>query len=180
MSIKNKISNRFIKKDTLNSNKLLCFYKMNRLKIKRIVFFPLWWYFCLNERYKQHRNSKLEWSIDKTKKYLDKIMPKLAIKYCDDSTYIVISDSNEISGINFHNFYSSFDDAPIKKSIKQYFYKFRKKLFKYIMEEYEIDGYNKITTTNYAEWKKAQDEFDLNYIPYRSDNLKGVIFYLDK
>ena len=78
--------------------------------------------------------------------------------------------------LEFHDFWGNYNK---NKKSSRFFLKFDNQFRDYIMNEYQIDGYQKMTLTNWTHWDKAKEKFNWGGTPYNKDYAKGVIFYVD-
>lgn len=168
------------RKNDFSNNKLFKWWRKNGYKVKRLTLFPLWVVVLLSEKYKDYKYKSLVFTEEYCKKCLDKMIPKLIIWYKEDPNCFPISDCddfgcitfNDLTGIN--SYYLK--NHGCKREIR-FTGKFYRMVEDYIMNEYQIDGYHKMTMNNYKEWKEAKDKFEWEYTPYNCDYRKGVVFY---
>jgi hypothetical protein len=173
----NKIEKQFQKKEQKKNNKIRKWWSKNSYKVFRVVFFYIWIPALIHKKLKDSRYKKLEYDDKITKKYLDKVMPKL-VPYClDTPAYILFHNTNDFGGIRFYwDLCSNWMARKFKKETK-YFSKFHALVQNYIIEEYQIDGYEKMVLDNWNDWNRASEKFDWGCTPYNKDYAKGVIFY---
>ena len=174
-----KIEKERQKYNKIKNNKFISWWKKNDYKVYRIILFPLfpiWVTELLWEKYKDYKYKKLVFNEEKCKKYLDFVIPKMVVRYNDDHNEILISNADDMGGIEFSDFHSSWMH---KKYRKQYlfFLKFYSEIADYILEKYQIEGYKKNIVDNWKEWNKAKEQFGWYDTPYYADSCKGVIFY---
>lgn len=143
-----------------------------------VVLLPLWIVATLHSKYKDKQYTKMKFSPEICKKYLDKIMPLMVSKYCEDAKEFLISDSDNMGDIEFSDFYRG---AIVKKyrKIEEYFVKFYNPLKRYIYYEYQIEGYQKMIIANYSQWKQAKKKFKWNEISHCPDSHRGVVFFIE-
>lgn len=120
----------------------------------------------------------MKFSTELCKKYLDKVMPFMVSKYCDDAKEFLISDADDMGEIEFSDFHGSLISKKYRK-IEMYFAKFYDPLKGYILEDYQIKGYQKMVLTNWTHWEQAMKKFNWGGTPYHSDYRKGVVFYIE-
>lgn len=178
MNISDKITKEKEKENKRKNNKLRRWYRKNRYKIWRIILFPFWIYDILETKHRNNNYKKMRFSNEVCKEYLDKVMPFMILNYCEDTDRFFISNYHEAGDINIFDFFDTNINKKYKK-ISRYFGKFNGYLFDYILNEYEIDGYKKITMRNWTDWSAVKVQFNLKgfYLPNHSE---GVLFYIDK
>ena len=168
-------------KTAFRNNKLFKWWRKNSYKVWRVVLFPVWICVLALDKYKHYRYKSLTFSEEYCKKCIDKILPKFVIHYNEDPQCILISDCDDFGYIMFvdlcgiHN-YCYAEKHGCKKEIR-FTRKFVEQTRKYIIEKYEINGYNKMVLTNYKEWNEAAKKFDWGGVPYNCDHCVGVVFY---
>lgn len=178
----NKIIKEKEKIDRKRNNKIRKWWKKNDYKVIRVILFPIWIYAILEEKYKKSQHAKIKKCQDIKpifKKYLDKVMPFMVAHYCKDAKQILISGDCYMGDIEFNDFYSS----TIRKKysrIGNFFTIYYDELKKYILSEYQIEGYEKMILDSYRTWNEAKEKFDWADIPYNVDYCKGVVFYINK
>ena len=150
-------------------------WNQNDYKVMRVIFWPIWLYQVLIEKHKDKSYKALTFSKETCKKYLDKVMPKMVACYNNDHSEILISNADGMGDIQF----SYFGECKNKK-MSRFFRKFRAELKQYILEEYTIDGYEKMVIDNWTVWEKAANMFDWWGKPYNSDDAKGALFYKEE
>lgn len=165
------------RKNDFSNNKLFKWWRKNSYKVKRVVLFPLWIAVLLSEKYKDYRYESLVFTEERCKKYLDKIIPKLIVWYREDPNCFTIADCDDFGYITLDGLHGYYIKTHGCKREAEFILKFRGKAKDYIMNEYQIDGYHKMTMNNYKEWNEAKDKFEWGYTPYNCDYCKGVVFY---
>jgi hypothetical protein len=151
-------------------------WSKNNYKVLRVIFFPAWIYYILREKYKDKNYASLTYTPELCKKYLDKVLPNMVAHYCEDAKIFLISDSDDMGDIEFYDFWQY---RKQNKKYKKFFVKFEYKIKEYILNEYEIDGYSKMTLLNWTHWDQAKNKFGWSETPYNSDYKKGVVFYIE-
>jgi len=152
-------------------------WRKNDYKVFRVILFPVYFVSLFSERHKDKTYEQMEFSSDVCKKYLDKVLPNMVAHYCEDAKNFLISSTDDMGDLEFHDFWGSYNK---NKKSSRFFLKFDNQFRDYIMNEYQIDGYQKMTLTNWTHWDKAKEKFDWGGTPYNSDYAKGVIFYVDE
>ena len=165
-------------KNNIKNNKIFLWWRNNGYKINRIIFFPIWIFIYLSEKYKNKRYESIMFSEEYCKKCIDKMLPKFILHYNEDKYCILISDCNDFGYITFYDlcFNTYLKNHGCKKEII-FTNKFYNNVKEYIINKYQIDGYNKMIMSNYKEWNEAKDKFNWYDIPYSCDYCKGVVFY---
>lgn len=173
----NNIEKQFQKQDRKKNNALRKWWRKNDYKVLRVLLFYIWIPCWAYDKIKDARYENLTYSNATTKKYLDKVMPKLVAHYEENPNTILFSDADDFGGITFRDLsFSSFMKKHFKKESK-YFSKFNRLIKKYIIEEYQIDGYKKIVLDNWMDWNKAKEKFGWYHTPYNANYVKGIVFY---
>ena len=121
-------------------------WSKNGYKVWRVVLFPAWIHYALKEKSNNKLHDELKFSTDMCKTYLDKVMPIMVAHYCEDASCFLISDSDYMGDISFSNFRNR---AKVNKKYTRFFLKFSKQVREYILNEYQIDGYEK---TSIRKW----------------------------
>jgi hypothetical protein len=152
-------------------------WRKNNYKVLRIIFFPFWIAMILHEKYKDKSYATLSWSEEICKQYLDKALPKMVVHYCEDAKTFLISNADDMGDIEFRDLW---DYRKQNKKYKRFFVKFDNQVKEYILNNYTIDGYSKITLTNWTHWDQAKEKFNWSGTPYNKDYCKGVVFYIDE
>lgn len=169
------------RKNDFNNNRLFKWLRKNRHKVMRVVLFPIWIAVLLIEKYKDRRHKSLVFTEEYCKKCLDKMISKLIIFHKEDPNCFLISDCDDFGYITFDELYGFNSRYYLEKHGCKREIRFTRKFYKmvevYIMDEYRIDGYHKMTMNSYKEWKEAKDKFDWGSTPYSCDGRKGVVFY---
>lgn len=174
MTVKEQIEKAYAKKQKKTFAK---WWNENGYKIMRVILWPIWLYEILREKKEKRDQERLNaagFSKEVCKKYLDKALPDLIAKSHDASDEILITDADDMGGVYFNQLYRCKN-----KKISNFFSRFMIDVKNYIIEEYTIDNYNKITLSNWTDWARAKDMFDWYDTPYHSDYRKGVVFYTD-
>ena len=148
-------------------------WNKNGYKVIRVILWPVWLSYILKEKYKDKSYDALAFSKETCKKYLDKVMPKMVACYNEDHSEILISNADDMGGIQFSCFFRNCKN----KKMSKFFRKFDVELRQYILEEYTIDGYEKMVLDNWTLWEKAEKKFGWWGTPYNSDYAKGALFY---
>ena len=169
MAIKERIQIEFEKKNKMTLSK---WWDKNGYKIMRVILFPIYLIVLLNEKRKDAAYKSLEYTDEKCKRYLDKVMPKMVARHCEDANEILISSCDDMGDIEF----SDFRRCKNKKAAR-FFLRFSQKVKEYILEEYVIEGYKKMVLNNWTHWEKAKEKFDWGGTPCNQDYAVGVIFY---
>lgn len=175
----NNIEKQFQKQEKKKNSSIRKWWNKNAYKIARVIFFYIWIPILVCEKVKDSKYKNLKYSDDTTKKYLDKVMPKLVSHYEENPNLLLFHNTSDFGGIRFYwDLCSSWMQKNFKKET-QYFSKFHWLVQKYIIEEYQIDGYEKMILDNWTDWSKAKEKFDWYGVPYNVDYAKGVLFYKD-
>ena len=163
-------------------------WNRNRHKIFRIVLFPLYFVYLGIEWVKKKGKGKQKediFSKDRAKKILDKWLPaEFAFKLRHTKTKegekenILITDGSDFGDIQIRA-----SGVRWIKSKKDMAYCFAHwgQFKKYVIEEYEIEGWEARRIKGWTEWDEACEEFGWRQI-YGSekDNMAGVVFYRGK
>ena len=178
----NKIEKAFEKNKRKKSSKIRKWWHKNGYIVARILLFYIWIPYTLYDKYKNKKYNNLKYNDETTKKYLDRVLPDLAV-YCDEGPNLILisnADDYDYGGIDFlYDFCSSWMRKKHKKE-KEYFTKFNYELQDYIIKSYQIKGYNKMCLLNWTDWDKAAEKFGWYDTPWHSDYAKGVVFYKDE
>lgn len=171
------IEKQFRKQEKKKNSSIRRWWRNNGFKILRVIFFYVWIPTLVHEKIKETRYKNLKYTDATTKKYLDKVLPKLVAHYEEDQNNILFHNTRDFGGINFYwDLCSSWMKGKFKKET-QYFTKFSKQVQEFIIQEYNIPGYEKMVLNNWAAWNSAKEKFDWFYTPYDVDYAKGVAFY---
>ena len=186
MSFQKKLKKEKQKKE-FKQNKLLKWWRKNNYKVWRVILFPIWIFQLLHKKYKKYKNDSMVFSNKVCKKYLDKMIPIALtnrVSSWESIDCFTISNVGDFSIVTFSSLGGLFDNYFRRHRCKKevsYIYKFYKQVEKYIIDEYQIDGYNKEKMTNYKEWRSVKDKLGWKYIPCCSDDGSiGVVFYKDE
>ena len=161
------------------NNKLRKWWRHNGYKILRVVLFWLYIPVVCWEKFKDKRYKNLQYDDTTTKKYLDKVLPKLAVHEGMDPTHILIAHIYE-SDVQCIRFHLTFGRAWMWKRYKKasrYLTEFSQQVEAYIMNTYQIDGYKKMTFNNFDDWRAAKNMFEWDYVPWDCERANGVLFY---
>ncbi len=113
----------------------------------------------------------------KTKKWLDKVFPKIAAYYCTDISHILVilgrvtNCYGDFCTEDFRNRYA------VGKRAAKYFELLSVQQREQMIIDYEIGGYKKMMLMNWQDWCKAERKFILPP-NYNKDYDKGVVFYI--
>lgn len=169
----NSIEKAFAKRQRKENNKLRNWWKKNRHIVWRILLFWLYIPVLCYDAW-QDRQSKIQYDNNLTKKYLDKVLPSLAVCYCSNPNYILFGDFDGFEyGISFTDLYSSRVMHKYKRA-RRYFNKFYRQIEEYILNTYQIDGYKKINLNNEKDWKSVENIW--NTLPWDYYQCEGVVF----
>lgn len=130
-----------------------------------------------HDKWKNWRYNALRYDDQTTKMYLDKVLPKFVARSNIYPTRILLSDTDGLDGIQFYWDWTSLRMRRINKKAVRYFRKFWWQVEIYIINTYQIDGYNKMTFNNFKHWQAAKDIFSWEYIPCVCEHCHGVLFY---
>lgn len=173
----NNIERQFQKQERKRNSSMRKWWSKNSYKVCRVVFFYIWIPVFVYEKIKDAKYKNLKYDNNTTKKYLDKVMPKLVSHYEESPNLILFHNTSDFGGIRFYwDLCSNWMTRKFKKETK-YFSKFYGLVQKYIIEEYQIDGYEKMVLDNWIDWDRAKEKFDWYDTPYNKDYAKGVVFY---
>lgn len=173
----NNIERQFQKQERKRNSSMRKWWSRNGYKVCRVVFFYIWIPVFVYEKIKDAQYKNLKYDNNTTKKYLDKVMPKLVSHYEESPNLILFHNTSDFGGIRFYwDLCSNWMTRKFKKETK-YFAKFHGLVQKYIIEEYQIDGYEKMVLDNWIDWDRAKEKFDWYDTPYNKDYAKGVVFY---
>ena len=173
----NKIQKQFRKKEKWNNSPVRKWWSKNGYIVARVTFFYIWIPIWAYEKIKKTRYKNLKYSDSTTKKYLDKVMPKLVAYYEENPNIILFHDTNDFGGIRFNWDLNSYWMEKKFRKETRYFAKFHCKVEEYIIYDYHIDGYEKMILENWTDWNKAKEKFDWYDTPYNSGYARGVVFY---
>lgn len=172
--MKNKIEKQVAKKQRKESNKLRKWWSRNDYKVWRVLLFWLWIPIMLFNKKKDKQYETMKYSEERTKKYLDKVLPYLVSYWCDDHSCFLFTTAGDMGDINF----KALMRLPRRyRKQERYFTKFYEEVKAYIVRTYEIDGYEKFSILTYSDWQAAKEKFDWGGTPYHDDIAKGVVFY---
>lgn len=173
----NKIEKQFKKQEKKKNNAIRKWWRQNDYKVFRVVFFYVAIPYFIWHKIKNTRYDRMKYSDALTKKYLDKVLPKLVARYEESPNEILFHNTEDFGGIRMYwDLCSSAMKKQFKKEV-QYFTKFNSKVKEYIIDDYTIEGYEKLKLLNWTDWSKAKEKFDWYGTPYNVDYAKGVMFY---
>ena len=147
-------------------------WRKNGYKVWRVVLFPTWIYYAARDKRKEKTYKELQFSPELCRAYLDKVLPDMVARECEDVNCFLISDSENMGDIELSFLY---DSRSIKEKYRRFFSRFRTQVKDYVLNEYTIDGYDKTTITNWVEWERVTKKYEWRN-PYDSDYSKGVVF----
>ena len=167
-----------IEKEAKKNDSLKWWHK-NKYTVLRIALFPISVPVTLYDVFQEKRRKKIKQSLvfseELCEKYLDKMIPKLVVRLCEDSEVFLISNSRgEFGDIEFFDFYHYSKDW----KTKMFFGKFNKNVEAFICEKYQISGYSKLTLDTPNKWKEAEKLFEWDNL-WAESTAKGVAFYKD-
>ncbi len=138
------------------------------------ISIPVTLYAIFRDKRKKKIKESLTFSNELCKKYLDKMIPVLVAKLCDESDVFLISNSRgDFGDIDFWDFHQY-----SKRKTKMFFGKFHSEVRKFILNEYQIDGYSKRILNNPKEWREIEKLFGWDRL-YAENSAEGVVFYKD-
>ena len=172
----NNIEKTFKKKEKREASKIRKWWQKHGYKVLRVLLFYVWIPCWCHQKLKDKRYKEMSYNDNTTKKYLDKCLPTL-VAHCEESSDVFLfHHCEDYGGIHFFwTFNSSWFEKKFKKQ-SSYFVKFSREVEKYIISNYQVNGYDKIVLDNYKLWSDACDRFDWN-VPYNADNAVGVVFF---
>lgn len=175
MTVKEKIERAAEEKERQNRG-FRSWWRKNGYKVCRVVLFPIWICVLCKEKYAKYRSEHFTEDVSKTKRYIDKAIPKLVKHYVEDPSCILISFGS-------FGYYGDFSTEDFKNKfvvghrIAQYFYDIGYYRRRDMLLDYDIDGYEKMVIDNWIKWDKAVEMF--GWEPnYDKDKDKAVVFYL--
>lgn len=170
----NKIERQVAKQQRKENSKLRKWWRNNDYKVWRVLLFWIWIPIVLFGLSEDQQFKKMQYSDEKTKKYLDKVLPYLVSRWGEESNCFLITDAGDMGGVNF----KSLMNLPNRyRKQERYFIKFYQEVKAYIVRTYQVDGYEKFPILTYSDWQDAKEKFDWGGTPYNDDIAKGVVFY---
>ena len=172
--MKNKIEKQVAKKQRRENNKLRKWWRRNDYKVWRVLLFWVWIPIKLFNKRSDKQYKGIQYSIETTKKYLNKVLPYLVSYWNEEPDCFLITNAGDMGGIRFR----ALMHLPRRyKKQQRYFTKFYEEVKAYIVRTYEVDGYEKFPILTYDDWQNAKEKFDWGGTPYNDDVVKGVVFY---
>ena len=167
-----------IEKEVKKKHSLKWWHK-NKYTVLRVALFPISVPATLYDVFREKKRKKIKQSLvfseELCKKYLDKMIPKLVVRLCEDSEVFLISNSRgEFGDVDFFDFYRCSKNW----KTQMFFGKFNKTVESFICEKYQIDGYSKLILDTQAKWKEAENLFGWDNL-WAESAAKGVVFYKD-
>jgi len=150
--------------------------------ILKIAFFYIYYPLLFFVKYMKWKYNHIKYDDKKTKKYLDIAIPKAIMhipifkdtKFCHPEDYFMVSNCYEFT-LECFNFEDIFFTVHGKK--KAYFEKFRDESIDFFVNDYVIDGYDKMKILSREDWVYAKSVYhQIKEIPGRIDDLGSVIF----
>ena len=173
----NSIEKQFKKNEKKKNSAIRNWWRKNDYKVYRVLLFYVYIPVYFYEKAKKTRYDSMKYSDELTKKYLDKVLPKLVARYEESPNEILFHNTEDFGGIRFYwDLCSNYMRKKFKKETR-YFTKFDSKVREYIIDEYTIDGYEKLKLLNWTDWSKAKEKFGWYSTPYNTDYAKGAMFY---
>lgn len=174
--------NKRISKHNIRNAAFFKWWRKNDYKVYRVIFFPIYIIQLIREKCHKHTYDKLQFSNEKSKKLIDKELSRLVAYDIDCG---LISKDEEIAICTSNDFGISFSSFGVwyrgqNKSAKNYFLKFSSEIKEFIINEYAIDGYQKMVIDDWIKWDKAKEKFGWYSTPNNKDYAIGVIFYKEK
>lgn len=152
-------------------------WNKNGYKVGRIFLWFIWIPTVIGERIQENKKSRFIENPIETKRWLDKVFPKMVAHYCtdEDNTILIMLGRDYEDYGDFSS--ESFTHSPaINKRTQRYFRLLTPKQREKMIIDYEIYGYNKILISNWQEWDKVTNMF--NWYPNQhKDYCRAVIFY---
>lgn len=175
----NKIEKAKAKYQKRQNNKLRKWWNKNDYKVLRVLFFYIWIPTWLCEKHRANKYRKLVWLPETAKKYLDKVLPYL-VRNETEHEEILFTNADDMGGIKFYWSFSRLEKVKRYKTAARYLCKFNQQVKQFIIEEYQIEGYQKMILDNWTLWDKAAKKFDWYSGPWDKDYAVGVIFYKEE
>ena len=174
--------NKRISKNNIRNATFFKWWRKNDYKIYCIIFFPIYIIQLIREKYNENSYEKLQFSNEKNKKLIDAELSRLVAidikcNLASEDDEIVICTDRDF-GIDFSSFGAWYRGK--NKKTKSYFLKFSSEIKEFIINEYTIDGYQKMVIDNWIKWDQAKEKFGWERPPYDKDHAIGVIFYKEK
>ena len=98
----NKIEKQCIKQKKKQNNSVRKWWRKNAHKVARVIFFYIWLPCFIYEKIKDAKYKKLTYNNNLTKKYLDRVLPKLVAHYEEDPNVILFHNCEDFGGIRFY------------------------------------------------------------------------------
>ena len=181
MSFEKQLDKR-INKNNIRNATFFKWWRKNDYKVYRVIFFPIYIIQVIREKCHKISYEKLQFSNEQSKKLIDKELSRLVayeidrgFSSKDEEIAICTSDDFGISFSSFGLWYRGRN-----KSAKNYFLKFSSEIKEFIINEYTIEGYQKMVIDNWILWDRAKEKFGWGGTPNNKDYAIGVIFYKEK
>lgn len=170
----NKIEKQVVKKQRRENNKIRKWWHKNSYKVWRVLLFWLWIPIVLFDKKRNKQYKRMQYSIETTKKYLNKVLPYLVSYWGEEPNCFLITSASDMGGIDFR----ALMNLPRRYRKQEiYFTKFYQEVKAYLVRTYQVDGYAKFPILTYEDWQAAKEKFDWGGTPYNDDVAKGVVFY---
>ena len=144
--------------------------------VLKILLFYIYIPEMLYCKHKDKAYKALTWDPETCKKYLDKVVPFL-VREDDPGEEILFTNADDMGGIEFYWSFSHLSKYRKYRKASRYLTKFNSQAKTYILEEYQIAGYQKMIIDNWILWNRAAEKFGWYSAPYNSDYKIGIVFY---
>ena len=138
------------KKET-KMDKIRKWWSKNGYKIMRIILFPIWWGIRAKEKIEAHLDSKCEWSDERAQEILSYYVPRKAIWNADDKS-LYFADNGMGWGMAYNKKFIKFRDRRWWNCNRGLW---GGKIRSYLIEKFEIEGFEKIVGDTYDQWAEV-------------------------
>ena len=147
-------------------------WRKNGYKVWRVILFPAWIYYTLKDKRTEKTYKELQFSPELCNKYLNRVLPDMVARECEDINCFLISDSESMGDIELSYLY---DSRSIKEKYRRFFGRVRNQVKEFILNEYTIDRYETVILNRWTDWERMSTKYGWR-TPWDSDHCKGVLF----
>ena len=129
-------------------------WRKNGYKVMRVVLFPVWGYVVAKEKIHAYLNSKCEWSDERANEILSYYIPRKSEWDVEDKSFY-FADNGMGWSMKYHQ-------KKIKMKDRRWWRKYTSgwggKVRTYLLEQFEMEGFEKIVGDTYDGWTEGTFE----------------------
>lgn len=135
-------------------DKIRSWWRKNGYKVLRIILFPIWIFAWAKDKFTTCLNSRQEWSEERANEVLSYYVPRKA-KWIAEEKSFYFADNGMGWGMKCHQRKIKLRD---RRWWRNYTYYWGGKVRTYLIEKFELEGFEKIVGDTYDYWTEITFE----------------------